>query len=227
MAAIGIFSDTGGDLEAFDAALKVLAEKGARRFLFAGGRFQDLDDWVQWKRDLAKAQSDYTDLDFLADVENHLAEREPLERPLAFGTAYELMRGAEETARLADRVIRTPEKGSLAYQDPKIPKKAVDMLGETLCCLVHDKNDLDKEDMLNAVLLVHGRESVPKVVQIGPRYFLTPGSVAKGTPAAVGLLELATEDKSMRYSAYALDGKALVEPQVLQVVQKKKLSVKG
>ena len=41
MASIGVFSDSDGDLTAFDAALKLLASKGARRFLFAGGRFDD------------------------------------------------------------------------------------------------------------------------------------------------------------------------------------------
>src|SRR5688572_4624195 len=113
---IGIFSDTAGDLDAFDAALRFLAKKGARRFLFAGGKYEDLDEWVKWKRDAAKAQTDYSDLDFLTDLTNYLSDGEQLDRPPAFGTAYELDRSAQELTRMRDKILRTPEKGSLQYQ---------------------------------------------------------------------------------------------------------------
>src|SRR5438132_956524 len=76
--AIGIFSDTAGDLKAFDAALKLLAKKGARRFLFAGGKYEDLDEWVKWKRDQAREQTDYSDMDFLTDLTNYLADGDQL-----------------------------------------------------------------------------------------------------------------------------------------------------
>jgi hypothetical protein len=220
---IGIFSDTGGDIAAFDAALRFLAKKGARRFLFAGGNYADLDDWVKWKRDEAKSQTDYSDLDFLADLTSHLTDGDQVDRPAAFGTAYELARNAQELTRMSDKVLRTPEKGSLPYQDPSIPKKAVDMLGEVLCCLVHDKNDLDKEDMVNAVLLVHGKEGDPKVVQIGPRYFVTPGKV-KGGAGTVGLLEM---DRQVKFSAFTLDDKTVIDGQVLALGgPKSKIQVK-
>lgn len=222
-AAIGIFSDSDGNLDALDAALRVLSGKGARRFLFAGGRYADLDDWVKWKRDEARAATDYTNLDFLEDISNYLAEHDQLDRPPAFGNAYELSRTNEELSRMAERVIRTPEKGSLQYQDPKCPKKAMDMLGDTLCCVVHDKNDLDKEDMLNAVLLVHGKEPDPKVVQIGPRYFLTPGTL-KGDKPTVGMLEFV--ERNLKFSAFTLSGETVIEGQVIQVAAKKKVSVK-
>ena len=68
MVSIGVFSDSDGDLTAFDAALKFLASKGARRFLFAGGKFADLDEWVKWKREEVKAQSDYSGEDFLVEL---------------------------------------------------------------------------------------------------------------------------------------------------------------
>jgi hypothetical protein len=222
---IGIFSDTSGDIAAFDAALRFLAKKGARRFLFAGGNYADLDEWVKQKRDEAKAQTDYSDMDFLADLTSHLTDGDQVERPPAFGTAYELARTAQELTRMSDKVLRTPEKGSLQYMDPAIPKKAVDMLGEVLCCLVHDKNDLDKEDMLNAVLLVHGKEGEPKVVQIGPRYFVTPGKVKGGTGAGtVALLEM---DKQVKFSAFSLDDKTLIDGQVLALgAPKSKIQVK-
>lgn len=224
MVAIGVFSDSDGDLTAFDAALRFLAEKGARRFLFAGGRFADLDEWVKWKREEVKAKSDYSGLDFLKDVERYLIGLEQLERPAAFGTAHEQVRAIEELTRMKDKILRAPEKGSLAYKDTAIPRKVMEMLGDVLCCVVHDKNDLDKEDMLNAVVLVHGKESEPKVVQIGPRTFITPGRL-KGDKATVGLLE--TQDRQVTFSAFNLDGTAVINKQPIQLGGgKTKISVK-
>lgn len=225
MAAIGVFSDSDGDLTAFDAALKFLAAKGARRFLFAGGRFDDLDAWVKWKREEVKAQSDYSSGDFLEDVQRYLIGLDQLDRPAAFGTAHEQVRAIEELTRLKDRILRAPEKGSLAWQDSAVPRKVMEMLGDALCCLVHDKNDLDKEDMLNAVVLVHGKGTEPKVVTIGPRTFITPGTL-KGAKPTVGLLE--TQDRQVTYSAFTLDGQAVIDKQPIQVGSgKTKLSVKG
>jgi hypothetical protein len=224
MAAIGVFSDSEGDLDVFDAALKVLGAKGARRFLFAGGRYADLDDWVKWKRELIKAQADYSDGDFLFDVQRFLIGLEQVERPAAFGTAWEMARELEESTRMKDRVLRAPERGCLAWQDPSVPRKVMELAGDTLCCVVHDKNDLEKDDMLNAPLLVHGKEAEPKVVQIGPRTFVTPGRLVGGKEQTVGLLE--TVERQLAWSVFTLDGKQVGERQVLQVSAKTKLSVK-
>ncbi len=222
MAVLGLFSDSDGDLVRFDAALKLLAEKGAKRFLFAGGRYSDLDDWVKWKREEIKAQVDYSNNDFLDDVQRFLIGLEQVERPAAFGTMWELGRYIEELTRLKDRVVRTPERGSLPYQDSSVPKKAVDMLGTTLCCVVHDKNDLDKEDMINAAVLVHGNESEPKLVKIGPRFFVTPGKLSSLKPT-VALLDVS---EKLTFSAFTLDGNPAIEQQVVELATKSKVSVK-
>jgi hypothetical protein len=224
MAAIGVFSDSEGDLEAFDAALKFLAAKGARRFLFAGGNYADLDEWVKWKRDEVRARSDYSNDNFLEDVERFLIGLEQVERPAAFGTAYESIRAIEELTRLKDKVLRAPEKGSLAYQDTAVPKKVMDLLGDTLCCVVHDKNDLNKDDMVNAVVLVHGKEAEPGVVQIGPRTFVCPGRLKGGKRSIVGLIDAV--DRQLTFSAFTLDGKTIIDKQVLAVGGKSKVSVK-
>lgn len=225
MSVIGVFSDSEGDVQLFDAALQVLAAKGARRFLFAGGRYDDLDDWVRWRREAARAATDYTSEHFLEDVHRWLIGLEQMERPAAFGTAYEIVRKAEEAARLKDSVVRTPERGSLSYQDPTVPKKALDMIGDVLCCVVHDKNDLGKEDMLNAAVLVHGKEPEAKVVQIGPRFFVTPGRLKGGKTPTVGLLS--TVDKQLSFTAVGLDGQEVLPPQPLAAAAPKtKISVK-
>lgn len=224
MAAIGVFSDSEGDLEVFDAALKFLAAKGARRFLFAGGRYADLDEWVKWKREEVREASDYSDGDFLEDVERFLIGLEQVERPAAFGTAYESIRAIEELTRMKDKILRAPEKGSLAYKDSAVPNKVMDLLGDTLCCLVHDKNDLSKEDMVNAVVLVHGKEPEPGVVQIGPRTFVSPGRLKGGKRPIVGLLDVT--DRQLTFSAFTLDGKTVIDKQVVNTGGKSKVSVK-
>jgi hypothetical protein len=224
MAMIGVFSDSEGELDVFDAALKFLGAKGARRFLFAGGRYADLDDWVKWKREMIKAQADYGDSDFLHDVSRYLIGLEQVERPAAFGTAWEIVRGIEESTRVKDRILRAPERGSRAWQDPSVPRKVLELAGDTLCCVVHDKDDLAKDDLLNAPLLVHGNAPEPKVVQIGPRTFVTPGRLTGSRERTVGLLE--TGDRQLAWSAFTLEGKQVMERQVLQASSRPKVSVK-
>lgn len=211
MAAIGVFSDSDGDLALFDAALRFLADRGARRFFFAGNRYVDLDEWVKRKRDEMKAQTDYSDGDFLADVSRFLIGLDQVDRPAAFGTAHEIARAIEELTRMKDKVVRTPERGSLEYESR--PRKAMDMLGDVICCVVYDKNDLHKEDMTNAAVLVHGKEGEPKVVQIGARVFVTPGRLKGGAQPTVGLIEQV--ERQLTFSAFTLDGEALIDKQSL------------
>jgi hypothetical protein len=223
MALIGVFSDSQGDLEKFDAALQMLRQKGARRFFFAGGNYRDLDDWVKWKNEQAKDAEDYTNDDFLSDLTDHLLDQEQKDRPAAFGTYYEAVKATQELTAVATRFMRTPEKGSLEYQDPAVPKKGMDMLADTLCCMAWDKNDFNKEDMTNAIVLIHGNEADPKVVTIGPRYFLTPGKLSGPRPT-LGLLEVV--DKGVKFSAFTLAGETLIDAQNLVTAQKKKMSAK-
>jgi predicted phosphodiesterase len=229
MAAIGVFSDSHGDLKAFDAAYELLKSKGARRFVFAGGRYSDLDEWVLWKKNAARGGRDYSDLDFLADVSAFLSDKEQVDRPPAFdekAPAPEPQRG-ENYDKVKDKFVRAPEKDSLAYRDPNIARKSVDMVGDVLCCVVYDKNDLDREDLLNASIFIHGKEGEPKVVQIGPRFFITPGKLTGAADQTVGLLE--TQEKKLVFSAFTLEGKAIFSGKVLVAgggPPKTKLSVK-
>jgi hypothetical protein len=223
---IGIFGDTDGDLGLFESALRFLSDRGAKRFLFAGGRYEDLDDWLRTKRDEMKAQTDYSNADFLEDISRFLVGLDQKERPAAFGTAWEFARAIEGVMRIKDRVMRTPEKGSLQYQDSSIPKKTVDIVGDVLCCVVHDKNDLDKEDMVNAAVLVHGNAPEPKVVRIGPRFFITPGRVKGALRSTVGLLEVV--DRQLMFSAFSLlEGETVIDRQPIVIPSSKnKLLVK-
>lgn len=222
---IGIFSDSHGDLAAFDAAYELLRAKGARRFFFLGARYTDLDEWILQKREKSRGGREYSDMDFLADVASWLAASESKgPKTPALGAAPTDLEREEDRRNLLERFVRVPERDSLQYRNPDLAKKAVDMVGDTLCALVHDKNDLTRDDLLNAMVFIHGRESEPKVVRIGPRFFLTPGRLAGAAEQTCALLEKV--DKNLRFSAYRLDGHVVLEPQELQIQRGNKLSVK-
>jgi hypothetical protein len=221
---IGILSDSHGDLAAFNAAYELLRAKGARRFMFVGGRYTDLDAWVLEQREKARGGREYSDLDFLADVTQWLSSKDALPRPPAFGEAPADFAAEEDRRLVLERFVRVPERDCLQYLDPAIPRKLLDMVGDALCCLVHDKNDLTREDLLNATIFIHGKESEPKVVQIGPRYFLAPGRLAGAAEQTCALLEKVERD--LRFTGFRLDGSVVLEPQTIQLGRGTKLSVK-
>jgi predicted phosphodiesterase len=222
---IGILSDSHGDLAAFDAAYELLRAKGARRFFFLGARYTDLDEWILQKREKSRGGREYSDMDFLADVTSWLASSESkVPRAPAQGAAPADLEREDDRRNLVERFVRVPERESLQYRDPNLAKKAVDMVGDTLCTLVHDKNDLTRDDLLNAQVFIHGKDSEPKVVQIGPRFFVTPGRLAGAAEQTCALLEKA--DKNLRFSAFRLDGHPVLEPRELLIHRGGKLSVK-
>jgi hypothetical protein len=128
-----------------------------------------------------------------------------------------------EHDKLRDRFSRVPCRESLEYRDPKVPNKLVEMVGDHLACLVHDKADLVKDDMINAVFLIHGKSPEPNVVQIGPRFFVTPGRLTGASEQACALLELS--GGVLRFSAFTLDDKRIKQLE-LSVQKKTNLSVK-
>jgi hypothetical protein len=223
---IGIFSDSHGDLGAFAAAYELLSAKGATRFFFAGGRYGDLDNWLAERRARSRGgDTGYSDQDFLTDVSSWLGKEAPVQK--ANQTLAAPAPGAvdeEDLNKVRDRFLRVPERGSIQFLDPNVPQKAVDMIGSTLCCLVYDKNDLSKEDMLNATYFIHGRSPEPKVVQIGTRYFVTPGRLTGAAEQTCALLE--PKGDTLLFSAFTLEGRVLVDAQGMALDRKTKLSVK-
>ena len=222
---IGLLSDSHGDLAAFDAAYELLRGKGAQRFIFLGGRYTDLDEWILDRRERSRGGREYSGADFIEDVAKWLAVTEQKPRPRSLSVTDDDLKALEGDPLLVrEHFLRTPERDSLQYRDPAIPRKMLDMMGDTLCCLVHDKNDLSRDDLVNAVVFIHGKESEPKLVQIGPRYFLTPGRLAGAAEQTCALLE--REDRNVRYTAFRLDGKVVVEPQLMLLDRRSKLTIK-
>ncbi len=222
---IGVLSDSHGDLAAFNAAYELLRAKGARRFIFLGGRYTDLDEWILDRRERSRGGREYSGADFIEDVAKWLAVTEQKPRPRSLSVTDDDLKALEGDPLLVrEHFLRTPERDSLQYRDPAIPRKMLDMMGDTLCCLVHDKNDLSRDDLVNALVFIHGKESEPKLVQIGPRYFLTPGRLAGAAEQTCALLE--REDRNVRYTAFRLDGKVVVEPQLMLLDRRSKLTIK-
>lgn len=75
---------------------------------------------------------------------------------------------------------------------PDAETRVVEMLGETIAVMIYDKGNLNEEDMLPARLLLFGKGNKPLVKQVGPRWFLSPGSFS-----TAGILVLKDEDQSI------------------------------
>jgi hypothetical protein len=213
---IGLLSDSHGDLAAFDAAYELLRRHGARRFIFAGGSYRDLDDWLllRLQRPRARAFPDAT----LVRMEGGQLLAPPHEPGLAVPPAD------EEPARIRERFSRAPERGSREYLDPSVPRKLMELVGDTLCCVVHEKNDLSRDDLENAPVFIHGNAGEPGVVQIGPRAFVTPGALSGVGQGTCALLE--RWQGQLRFSAFTLEGSAVGEPQLFALERRSKLSLR-
>ncbi len=222
---IGILADSHGDLAAFEKAYELLRGKGAQRFIFLGGRYSDLDEWILDRRERSRGGREYSGADFIQDVARWLAVTEQKPRPRSLSIPDDVLKELEDDPLLVrEHFLRTPERDSIQYRDPSIPRKVLDMVGESLVCLVHDKNDLTRDDLVNATLFMHGKESEPKLVQIGPRYFITPGRLVGAAEQTCALLERV--DRNLRFTAWRLDGQQVLEPTMLMLDRRSKLTVK-
>lgn len=200
---IGLVADSMGDVDALEHACDFLVEeKGATRLFFLGGRYTDVDDLVQRKREAARGGAAYGDADFLADVAAFVAKAAEAQKG---GVAHKLNK--TEVEAYASRFARVPDKDSLQYRDPSVSRVLPDMVGDRIAILVHDKADLTREDLEPATFLVHGASNEPAVVQIGPRYFVTPGRLSGGGgDGSFGLLETDARG-ALSFVAYGFDGR--------------------
>lgn len=199
---IGLVADSLGDLDALEWACDfLLEEKGAERIFFLGGRWSDVDDLIQRRREQARGGAEYSDSDFLADVAAFVARAAEAEKG---GVAHRLKKDALET--FVGRFARVPDRDSLQYRDPTVARALPDMVGDRIAILVHDKADLTRAELEPATFLIHGASPVPAVVQIGSRFFVTPGSLS-GESRSCGLLSQG--EKGLEFVAYGLDGREL------------------
>lgn len=190
---VGLAADSGGDVAALCRAFRLLKDQlGCERLFFLGGKWSDVDGFQETTLEAAIP---------------------PVERVTPAPTDLEsLLRSALTPAptvpdwkepEKVDPVVRVAEKDSGA---PPEDQKLIEMLGATLCIMVHNKADLTKEDLTNANLILHGKSKQPGLVRIGARAFITPGSVA-GETATVAVLD--HQPASLDVEFYDLQGRLL------------------
>ncbi len=195
------------------------------RILFLGEAYADLDGLLDGAAEKPTAAAEPpaptssidSDADFLAAVTEFVAARDEQEKASGAEPTTEIEPGFEGVP-----VVRVPERGCPAYEDPAVGVKQIDMIGTTLTLAVHHKGDLVKEDIANAVLIFHGGSDEPGLVQIGPRAFMTPGRLSAPSPA-VAVFESA--EGAMHFEAFDLDGQQL-QNKPLQLRRTTKFSLK-
>ena len=174
---IGLASDSHGNLAVVQRALELFRRCQVDRVFFLGGRVSDVDAALArratGRRD---APVPATDEEFLSAVRGALERQQAASDPLE------------------GRIVRVASRACPEYENGKVPRKQVDLVEGRIACLVHDKADLDRDDIANATVIFHGNAVAPALVQIGPRCFATPGHLRSpappGRPATFALAEV-------------------------------------
>lgn len=106
---------------------------------------------------------------------------------------------------------------------PQPELRSVEIFGDRVAILVHDKALLDEEDIFAATFLVYGKSDGPLVKKIGPRWFLTPGPIGHREGGAIVLDDAADEVVATFYDG---EGRA-VRSERLPAARQAKLRVKA
>jgi hypothetical protein len=138
----------------------------------------------------------------------------------AFGVA------ASGTTEQLDAFLRA-ERARLRLKSlerlPPEELRTVEMFGDRVAVLIHDKALLDEEDIFSAKLLIYGKSDGALVKAIGPRWFMTPGPV--GGPGC-GAIVLDDSDDQLIATVYDADGRASLT-ETLARTRATKMSVQG
>ncbi len=100
--------------------------------------------------------------------------------------------------------------------------RTMEMVGDRVAVLIHDKALLDQEDILSANLLVYGKSETPLVKKIGTRWFVTPGELA---PQG-GICVLDDTGDEIQLSLYDMTG-ALTKLETLAMPRATAMRVQG
>ncbi len=176
---IGLASDSFGNVDALARALDLFARQAVDRVFFLGGRWADVPQAMARRQAPAQAAAPKDD-PFLEAVRGALAREA--------GKAADPLEG--KIVRVASRACPEAHSGAALRQ--------IELVAGQLCCLVHDKADLGRDDIENAVLLFHGNSARAGLVAIGPRVFITPGHLRRpapeGRPASFAVLEVGPQE---------------------------------
>ncbi|HEY8073251.1 MAG TPA: hypothetical protein VIF62_04060 [Labilithrix sp.] len=101
--------------------------------------------------------------------------------------------------------------------------RTIEMIGDRVAVLIHDKALLDEEDILAANLLFYGKSDGPLVKKIGARWFVTPGPIGS---AGGGLAVLEDDGPDILVKIYDSTGKPGIEEALTQT-RAAKMRVQG
>lgn len=87
---------------------------------------------------------------------------------------------------------------------PRDGQRSVELLGDRVAVLIHDKGQLDEDDIFAASYLFFGKSQTPLVRKIGNRWFLAPGPLAH-PEGGVALLE--DNDEELTVSIFDANGR--------------------
>lgn len=155
---LGLLGPSGGDVGALGRAAEFLLNSARVRRAIYLGIDGALDRAVAtWARKLVGD-----------DPSDEGAWRRAADAALT-GTPEQIDRMVQlERARMRLKVLEAlPEQTS----------RTIEMLGDRIAVLIHDKALLDEEDILAANLLFYGKSDGPLVKRIGARWFVTPGPI--------------------------------------------------
>ncbi len=201
---IGLASDSFGNIDALRLAFGTLSAAGADRIFFLGGRFGDVDAALLSREEIAAVRpvghaGRDDELGFLRAVEGALAQR----AARAFARA--------EADRLASRIVRVASRSCPEWASQGAPRKVLEMVDGHVCCLVHDKSDLTRDDVANSALLFHGNSGEAAMVAAGTKLFVTPGHLRApdpdGRPPTFALVAL--EGRTLDLSVYTIAGEVI------------------
>ena len=186
---IGLASDTHGNVEGLARALDLFERAAVEQVFFLGGRYADVDAALARRRAAPSPASGQGDAAFLDAVRGALAR---------------------QSDPLAGRIVRVASRECPEHALDPGARMHVDMLEGRICCAVHDKASLGRDDIENASILFHGHSVHAAIVQIGPRCFVTPGHLRAGAtaeaPASFALVDLNERELVLRvFSADAAE----------------------
>ena len=101
--------------------------------------------------------------------------------------------------------------------------RTIEMVGDRVAVLIHDKALLDEEDILAANLLVYGKSDAPMVKKIGSRWFVSPGQIGS---EGGGLAILDDEDADIIVTVHDLAGRETIR-ETLLVQRATKVRIQG
>lgn len=155
---VGVVGPAGADRKPLERALSRFVEDPQTRFvLYLGDDGAATEVVHRWTRTLGMTGAQFVDRAFeVATV----------------GDADDILNLLKEeaAAHRLDRIRCLPEP----------PGRAIEMLDRWILLAVHDKAILDKDDVANAHVILHGEADTQGFHRFGPRSFFTPGPLAGG-----------------------------------------------